>query len=303
MTIVGSNGYTYERVPSWPNKNRYWGDFAFPTDVAVNADGEVYVLSRNDRHPVTMWTKDGDFIYCWGEGQFSSQPHGLYIAPNGNVWITDRDSHVVTEFTPGGTALRSLGNRMSPSPSWEGRFVKSRPFNMPTNLAIAPDGNIFVSDGYGNHRVHKFSPSGELLLSWGRQGTGPGEFALVHNVWIDSRNRVLINDDENHRIQLFTLEGVFIEEWHMTNPSGLCIHDDIVYVAQLGPYHDPDKGPGWGSVSLWNLDGEMLTNWVGTEGEDRMTLVAPHDLGVDDEGSIYVCEGDIGRVSKFRRVR
>lgn len=299
--IVGTGSYKYQKAESWPKLGKYW-KFKFPSDAAVNADGIIYVLDRGSAHPVTMWDKDGNFIYCWGEGYFSDQPHGIYVAPNGNVWVTDRDFHLVTEFSPGGQPLRKLGKKLAPSPTWHGRFIKSLPFNMPTNLAIASTGEIFVADGYGNHRVHKFNPEGELLLSWGRQGTGPGEFALVHNVWVDKFDRVLVNDDENHRIQIFDLHGQYLEEWKMTNPSGLCIHDDVVYVSQLGPYPDSGKGPGWGSVSLWNLEGQLITQWVGTEGPTRDILIAPHDLGVDDEGSIYVCEGDRGEVGKFRKV-
>jgi DNA-binding beta-propeller fold protein YncE len=301
MTTLGYGDYRFERDPGWPRTPKYW-DFVRPSDAAVNADHEIYVLSRRSQHPVSIWDKDGNLIYSWGAGEFSDEPHGIYIAPSGNVWIVDRDYHVATEYTPGGQPVRSLGKKNAPSPTWHGRFIKSVPFNMPANLAIAPNGDIFVADGYGNHRVHKFSPEGELLLSWGRQGTGPGEFALVHNIWIDSRNRVLVNDDENHRIQIFDVDGNFLDQWTMTNPSGLCIHDDIVYVSQLGPYYDPAKGEGWGAVSLWNLDGVKLSEWVGTDGPDRNIMVSPHDLGVDDEGSVYVCEVDIGRVSKFRRV-
>ena len=301
MTLVGQGNYRYQKEAQWPKQGRYW-HFTYPSDVAINDEGVVYILDRGSAHPVTLWDKEGNFLYCWGEGYFSAQPHGIYIAPNQNVWIVDRDYHLVSEFTPGGELLRTLGKKNSPSPTWDGRFIKSLPFNMPTNLAISANGDIIVADGYGNHRVHKFSPAGELLHSWGRQGTGPGEFALVHNVWVDKYDRILINDDENHRIQLFTQRGEFIEQWDMTNPSGLCIHDDIVYVAQLSPYPDPQQGPGWGGISLWDLQGHCLSRWSGNEGKDRDMLMAPHDLGVDDEGSIYVCEGDRGQVAKFRRV-
>jgi DNA-binding beta-propeller fold protein YncE len=301
MTIVGSGDFRFERVAEWPKPRRYF-QFSAPSDAAVNPDGEIYVLSRRDRHPVTIWSKDGEFIYCWGEGEFSDQPHGIYIAPNGNVWIVDRDYHIASEYTPGGERIRTLGRKLEPSPTWEGRFIQSKPFNMPTNLAIAGNGDIFVADGYGNHRVHKFNSDGELLLSWGKQGTGPGEFALVHNIWIDRDERVLVADDENHRIQIFNTEGVFLDEWKMTNPSGLCIHRDIVYVGQLGPYHDRSKGEGWGSVSLWGLDGSQLASWTGLDSPTKDLMVSPHDLCVDDDGSVYVCEVDIGRVSKYRRV-
>lgn len=301
MTIVGTGDYRYERDDNWPKPSKY-RSFGFPSSAAVNESGEIFVISRGTEHPVTIWDKAGNFLHSWGAGEFSPQPHGITIAANGNVWIVDRDYHVASEYTPEGRRVRSLGTKFQPSPTWHGRFIKSVPFNMPTNLAIAANGDIFVSDGYGNHRVHKFNAAGELLLSWGRQGTGPGEFALVHNIWIDKFNRVLVNDDENHRIQLFTVDGEFIEQWEMTNPSGLYLRDDIVYVAQLGPYEDASKGPGWGAISLWDLQGNKLSEWVGWEGEDRRMLVGPHDLGVDQEGSLYVCEGPIGRVSKFRRV-
>jgi len=302
MTIVGSGEFRYERVPSWPKMPKYWDDFGWPTDAGVNSLGEIYVLSRNDKHPVTIWDKDGNFISCWGEGVFSPYPHGIFIAPNDNVWIVDRNYHIATEFSPSGVPLRTIGTKLSPSCTWEGKFVRSEPFNMPASLAIAPNGDIYVADGYGAHRVWRFSPQGEIILCWGRQGTGPGEFALVHNVWIDKDSRVLVGDDENHRIQVFDENGNFLEQWNMTNPSGMYIHDDILYVAQLGPYYDEAKGPGWGSISLWSLNGELITKWEGTEGPGKDILVAPHDLCVDEDGSIYACEGTMRRVSKFKRV-
>ena len=154
---------------------KYW-TMGLASDGAVNSRDEVHIFSRG-AHPVTIWDPAGNFISSWGEGTFSANPHGIYIAPNDNVWLVDRDYHIATEYTPSGESLRTLGEKLAPSPSFQGL-----PFNMPSGLAIAPDGNMFVSDGYGAHRVHKFSPEGELLLSWGKQGTGPGEFALVHNV-------------------------------------------------------------------------------------------------------------------------
>jgi DNA-binding beta-propeller fold protein YncE len=301
MIVLGYGDFRYTRDDTWPKAPRYW-NFGFPSNAAINGDGEIFVISRGIEHPVSVWDRDGNFLYSWGAGEFSQHPHGITIAPNGNVWVVDRDYHVATEYSPGGQRLRRLGRKGQPSPTWNGRFIKSIPFNMPTNLAIAPDGCIFVSDGYGNQRVHKFNAEGKLLLSWGKQGTGRGEFALVHNVWVDSLNRVLVNDDENDRIQLFNFDGQYLEEWQMMNPSGLCVHNDTVFVSQLSPAHDPANGPGWGAVSIWNLDGERLSEWIGSAGTDRRMLVGPHDLCVDSEGSIYVCEGRIGRVSKFRRL-
>lgn len=301
MTILGYGDFRYERDSSWPKASKYQS-FGFPSSAAVNDEGHIFVIGRRTEQPITIWDKDGSFLHAWGAGEFSNEPHGITIAPNGNVWVVDRDYHVASEFTQDGKKLRSLGEKLRPSPTWHGRFIKSVPFNMPTNLAFAPNGDIFVSDGYGNHRVHRFSPDGELLLSWGVQGTGPGQFALVHNVWVDKAGRVLVNDDENHRVQVFTMDGEYITEWPMLNPSGAYLRDDIFYVANLGPYEDPSKGPGWGAITIWDLEGNKLSEFVGTDGDDRRALVGPHDLGVDQEGSLYVCEGPIGRVAKFRRV-
>ncbi len=287
MTVVGSGDYRYERVPSWPNMPRYW-TMGLASDGAVNSRDEVHIFSRG-AHPVTIWDPAGNFISSWGEGTFSANPHGIYIAPNDNVWLVDRDYHVASEYTPAGKSLRTLGEKLAPSPSLQGL-----PFNMPSGLAIAPDGSMFVSDGYGGHRVHKFSPEGELLLSWGREGTGPGEFALLHNIWVDSRSRVIICDRENDRIQIFDDAGNFIEEWtDVVRPGDVWIKDDVIHVIESGPN---------GGVSLWDLDHNLITRWKSNDPEEGLIL-AGHGICVDSDGSIYVTEiGRGARVSKFARV-
>ena len=222
--VVGSGEYRYELVPSWPQMLRYWS-FEKASDAAVNSHGEIHVLSRG-AHPVTIWDTSGNLISSWGEGMFSNNgPHGIFITPNDHVWIADINYHVVIEFTPGGEPVRELGKRLQPSPRWDGR-----PFNMPTGIAISPEGSVFVSDGYGSNRIDKFSADGELVLSWGQPGAGPGEFALLHNVGVDSRGRVFICDRENDRIQLFDQEGNYLEQWSdFTGPGDVWFHDDLVY--------------------------------------------------------------------------
>ena len=287
MQTVGEGDYTYELVPSWPTVPKYW-TLGMVSDGAVNSRDEVHIFSRG-LHPLTIWTPEGDFISSWGEGHFSANPHGIYIAPNDNVWLVDRDFHIATEYTPSGTELRTFGEKLAPSPSFVGE-----PFNMPSGLAIAPDGNIFVSDGYGGHRVHKFSPEGELLLSWGRQGTRPGEFALLHNVWVDSRSRVLICDRENHRIQIFDDVGNYLDEWvDLIAPGDIWIKDEVVYVVEQG---------GGCGVSIWTLDGDLITRWRGDRGPGKGTISAGHGICVDSQGSIYVTEiGDAQQVVKFQK--
>ncbi len=144
------------------------------------------------------------------------------------------------------------------------------------------------------HRVHKFSPEGELLLSWGKEGTGPGEFALLHNVWVDSRSRVIICDRENDRIQIFDDAGNFIEEWtDVVRPGDVWIKDDVIHVIESGPS---------GGVSLWDLDHNLITEWRSNDPEEGLIL-GGHGICVDSAGSIYVTEIGAGqRVSKFARV-
>ena len=287
MATVGSGDYRYERVPSWPTLPRYWA-MGMASDGAVNSRDEVPIFSRGE-HPVTIWDTDGNFISSWGEGTFSANPHGIYIAPNDNVWLVDRDYHIATEYSPAGESLRTLGEKLNPAPSFRGV-----PFNMPSGLAIAPNGDMFVSDGYGAHRVHKFSADGELLLSWGKEGTGPGEFALLHNIWVDSRSRVFICDRENSRIQIFDSDGNFIEEWtDLVRPGDVWVLDDVVHVIESGPE---------GGVSLWDLDQNLITRWRSNEPEAG-SILGGHGICVDSQGSIYVTEIGRGqRVTKFQKL-
>lgn len=286
MATVGSGDFKYERVPSWPKLPKYWA-MGLASDGAVNSRNEIHIFSRGE-HPVTIWDPEGNFISSWGEGTFSANPHGIYIAPNDNVWLVDRDYHIATEYTPAGKPLRTLGNKLAPSPSFQGM-----PFNMPSGLAIAPDGNIFVSDGYGGHRVHKFDPEGKLLKSWGMEGSGKGTFKLLHNVWVDSRSRVFICDRENDLIQIFDSEGNFLEQWDITRPGDMYIQKDTIFVIESGPK---------GGVSIWSLDHKLLSRW-GSNDPSQGSIIGGHGICVDLDLNIYVTEiGQGQRVTKFQRV-
>jgi hypothetical protein len=131
--------------------------------------GEILVTARS-RHPVMMFDPAGRFITSWGEGVFSGFVHGMSIAPCGNVWISASGLHELTEHSSSGELLRTFGDREFPAPTFYGRA-----FNMPTGVAFASNGDFYVSDGYGNRRVHRFSADGSLLSSWGEAGSGPGQ--------------------------------------------------------------------------------------------------------------------------------
>src|SRR5262249_26447339 len=143
--------------------------------VATDSQDRVYVFNRGD-HPLMVFNRDGTFVKSWGEGLFK-RPHGIIIGPDDSVYCTDDFDHTVRKFTPDGRLLMTLGTSGQPSDtgatSVDFRTIlrAGPPFHYPANVALSPEGNIFVSDGYGNARIHKFSSDGRLLSSWGEPGT------------------------------------------------------------------------------------------------------------------------------------
>ena len=283
--IVGSGKYKYELVRPWPNIPKYWvlGEC---TDSAVNSKGEIHIFSRGT-HPLTIWDISGNFISSWGEGLFKS-PHGIFIDNDDQIWLVDTLDHVVSKHKPNGNLISTLGQRGRPAYSFQGL-----PFNMPSGVALSPDGEIFVSDGYGAHRVHRFNSNGKLLLSWGKEGNGPGEFVNLHNIGVDKLGRVYICDRENDRIQIFDKDGNYLEQWDIIEPNDLCIQDELIYVAS-------DKT--W--ISIWNLKGETLARFGGNDSSTNKPIMdSVHGITVDKQGNIFITETVVnGRVTKLQRL-
>ena len=308
MTI-GTGKLRYKLVEDWPKIPRWWRfddplntlDASGPSDIAVNSEGLVYVFNRG-AHPVAIFDADGNFVSSWGEGQFRYS-HGIHIGPDDMVYLVDRESQVVMKFTPDGKLLMTLGNRDKPSPT--NTVLRQRispepdfwgmPFNLPTMVAPSPSGNLFVSDGYGNRRVHKFTADGTLLRSWGAPGNGPGQFALVHMVEVDSDGRVWVCDRENDRIQIFDEDGKFLDEWTgFVVPSDLHFgKDGLIYLAETGNAGPPPK------LSVWSMDRKLL--WSFQEEDARKVLGVAHGIGVDPAGNMYVADVYGKRVRKFVR--
>lgn len=280
---VGTDGFRYRCLGSWGRLPRYWS-FDVVSAGTINSQGDIYVLSRGE-HPVTIWDKQGNFVGSWGEGRFSIRPHGIYADYRDHIWITDGSYHIVTEHAPDGTLLRTLGTKLFPALPFYGN-----PFNIPTDVAVKSTGEIFVADGDGNTRMHKFGPDGDLLLSWGSRGEGPGEFALVHSVWLEEEDgEIYVCDRENNRVQVFDEEGHFLREWmQMYMPNDLFIQGDVVYAC--------------GNDGIWLIhkSGEVITHW-GYDNPYPDALIAPHGIWLDDDGSIYVAEslGKKSRVTKW----
>jgi hypothetical protein len=288
--IIGTGDYRYRFQRDWAKLPRWWnfGETDLPgpprTSVkgAVAANGDIYVLCRG-AHPVLLFSAEGEFITSWGEGQFSNFVHGLTIDGAGHVWIADSGLHTVTEHEPDGTLLRSLGVRGAAQPTLYGK-----PFNMPTGIAFTSSGEFFVSDGYGNRRVHCFAPDGELKHSWGEPGTGVGQFALVHFITADATDQLYVCDRENHRIQTFAPTGEVLGEWtgfHM--PSDLAFGREAIYVAAAD------------GVSIWTTDRRRLA-YFGRD-EPAPGAFNVHGIWLDAEENIYLAQFDRA-VSRLTRV-
>lgn len=205
---VGQGSYSYEVAEGWKDlpAGYEWGQIGA---VAVDSKNQVYTFSRTD-HPLMVFDKDGNFLRSWGEGVFKDA-HGLCFDAQDNMYFVDRGSQVVMKFNADGQKAFEVGNRDQPSDTGyneEDRTVlrAGLPFHHPTDIALFATGEFYVSDGYRNCRVHKFSADGALLFSWGEPGEGPGQFRLVHSVW-EVQGRVYVADRENHRIQIFTTQG------------------------------------------------------------------------------------------------
>ena len=214
-----------------PDGEQEWGD---TISVAADGNGSVLVLRRAEP-PVVVFNRAGELQGVWGEGLFPDK-HSIDVDAEGFVWITDRTDQMVYKFTMEGQQLLALGTK-----GVAGDNGSTDAFNRPSDVAVAPNGDIFVADGYGNSRIVHFSSDGRFIKTiGGTQGTGPGEFDLPHGVVFDSRGRLIVLDRQNTtktpRIQVFDQDGQFIEQWTdlgLLQPSGLAIsEDDTVYVGE-----------------------------------------------------------------------
>ena len=288
--IYGEGKYRYELVEGWGKYPEGW-EYIDVAGISVDGQDRVYVLNRG-AHPIMVFDRNGTFVDSWGEDSFG-RAHGSCTGPDGSIYCTDDIDHTVSKLTPEGKLLMMLGEKGAPSNSG---YVKKAdlfdslatiqhgapPFNRPTGVSLSSTGDIFITDGYGNARVHKFSPDGNLLLSWGEPGTAIGQFVLPHNLWVDRMDRVWVVDRENRRIQIFDAQGNFLTQWtNLGRPTDVIIDDDdIVYVSELEQ-----------TVSIFTMDGKLLTRW-GSPGETSPDALfnSPHALAIDSHGDIYVGE-------------
>ena len=234
-----SQALSYRLVEGWaqlPSGVEAWGQ---TIGVELDADGNLWVFhrcfaencngGRENVAPMLKYDPSGRLLDSWGEGMFN-WPHGFFIDADGYIWTSDArgvgdKGHQVMKFTQDGTLLMTLGTA---GVAGDGEDT----FDGPADVAVAPNGDIFVVDGHGNNRVVKFNKDGEFVMSWGEAGTGPGQFNEPHSVAFDSQGRLFVGDRVNERIQVFDQNGQYLAEWPGIMASGMDItEDDVIYVA------------------------------------------------------------------------
>ena len=272
---MSPGSFNFEVVEGWGRgpEGREMGGVV--PGVAVDSQDRVYVARRSPP-AILVYDDQGRFLQSWGEDALAS-PHLLWIGSDDQVYCADSGNHTVRKFSADGEVLQTLGTPDRPGPP-------DTPFNQPTRAMPSQSGDLFVADGYGQFRVHRLSPDGQVLSSWGEGGQGPGQFALPHSLWVDDRrSRVLVMDRENNRIQVFTAAGEFLSQWtDFHHPmDGFCDARGRSYISDQSPRLD-----------VRDRDGGLI-------GRCKAALVGGHGICGDGLGNIYVAELPPGNVTRL----
>jgi sugar lactone lactonase YvrE len=286
-----------------------WGDLPSELDgcdvpgVAVDSSDCLYVLSRSSL-PVVVLDPDGKVMKSWGAGDFV-RPHGIHIAPDGSIWCVDDEGQRLLHYSEDGELLQTI---QGPNRADETGYVvgeahsvhhSADPFCYPTGVASGSDEDIWVTDGYGNARVHHFSSTGDLLSSFGRPGNGPLEFVIPHGVLIRPDGQLMVSDRENERVQIIDPDGVLLDTWkglHFPN-NVATVNNEVYYVAELGNViqgnpqstevvHDAP----YARVTVRDRGGELLAELLPLPGSEEDPWFAPHGIAVDSFANVYVGE-------------
>ena len=266
--------------------------------LVLSADGSVLeersttaskpASEMTDRHHIMVLNGNGEVIENWNQwDELIELPHNLDINPydpERHLWVVDREGHQIFKFTNDGEELVMTLGEKGVAGDDESHF------NRPAALAFLPDGSFYVADGYGNSRVVKFDKDGNYLFEWGTKGSEPGQFDLVHSVFVDSQNRVYTADRSNRRIQVFDENGEFLDEWtDVGSPTRIRISKDQSFWMADAMYN---------RFAKFNLNGELQTYW-GVMGDAPGALDNPHDFDVDENGNMYQADAWNNRLQKF----
>ena len=287
-TSIGSGRFTYETEEGWAKIPEGY-DFPDASGVTVDSQDNVYILNRGP-HPVIVLDKDGNFLRSWGEGEFDARAHGIHASPDDFIWTVNDSQHCIKKYTPEGKLVLVIGDENQAAEKWSGR-----PFNRPTNMAVSPNsGDIYVTDGYGNSRVHRYTSEGKHIVSWGAPGVDPGEFQVPHNVVIDRDENVYVTDRENYRLQVFDSNGNLKNIWqNIYRPQALCMdRQGTIYVGEMLMDTELTDYPMVGHrLNAYNQAGERLARMGDPMiGDGPTQFIAPHGFGVDSKGNLYVGE-------------
>jgi sugar lactone lactonase YvrE len=294
-------------VPDWP-KLPAEIKVGPASGVAADGRGRVYIGHRGE-HPLLLIARDGTLARAFGDAEIPPSVaydmsrrwvHAVRVDHRDHLWVTDVGRHVVLHFDPEGRLLQTLG-----TPGVPGEDATH--FNQPTDVAVTRQGEIYVSDGYINSRVVQFGSDGRLIRTWGRRGTGPGEFNTPHSIRLDSRERVYVSDRANSRIQIFEPDGRFIEQWTDLGLEGDASLDCIYFGPAGFLYGSTGRG---NKIIKLGPDGRRLLTWgsahsspADIEGNVRRPpgqFNVAHGLSLDRDGNLYVAEPRGQRVQKFR---
>lgn len=299
----------YEEVVNWPDLPKGFA-LGNPTGIGIDTDQHIIVFHRAGRewpllgaipkekiHNNTILIIDkesGKLLGSWGSDLFV-MPHGLTVDRNNNVWVTDVGLHQVFKFSHDGKLLLQLGEAGVAGDD-------SLHFNKPTDVAISKDGSFYVSDGYGNSRVVKFSAEGKYLFSWGKKGSGEGEFNIPHALSLDTSGNVYVADRENNKVQVFDANGRVIKKYSARSFGAICtvafdtLHNKLFSADDFSFLKLKHRGS---DIIVIDSAGNVQTRF-GRSGEYNGAATWYHDLVIDRDGNVYV--GDIlgNRVQKFK---
>ena len=300
------NANSFKPVYNWlkiPEDVHMWE----VTGVAVDSEDLIYLFGPCE-YPLMVFDVHGNCVKKLGKGLFK-RPHHIFVdkARGDVLYCSDDDGHCVKKLTRDGELLMVIGKEGVASNTGcinkDFRTIKrsAGPFNFPTGAAVSSDGCIFITDGYGNARVHKFSPEGEHMFSWGQPGDSNGELRVPHDVVIDKEDVIYVADRENFRIQMFDVNGRFLDKFPVCRPDSICFDaDENICIAVLGertaaqqmfkPPKPGDPEGQWSGFAIYDKSGRQLY-WKGEpEGWKHGNFRAAHGIGTDSEGSVYIGE-------------
>ncbi len=301
----------YDVDPNWPVRPDEIAAAGWVSGLSIDDKDQVWFF-RKGPDPVQVYTSDGKFVRSWGNEHNFVNPHHLRIGPDGSIWLADFGRHVVQKFTVEGKLLQTLG-------VLDERGDDNDHFDRPTDMAITPAGDVFVTDGYGNNRrIMHFDSDGKFVKTWGEYGSAPGKFILPHSIVVDSKGKLYVADRNSGRIQVFDQSGKYLDSWgNVIMPWGLSItKNDELWVCGSSPHWwlRDGKYPEFKDQVFmkFSTDGRVLQVWqipLGDIGDDKNNpdtsrlkpgeAVGVHCIAADSKGNLFVGEIYSERAQKF----